>query len=243
MEQLKNLADPRLVINCIYCGKLDSTREHIPSKVFLDKPYPENLSIIGACRECNNGFSKDEEFLACLIDTMVADSIAPSSIRRASIEKILNRSPALRRSIEAAKNAIRSNVLSHPSVERIERILIKLASGHSAYELATVCRNHPASIWWSPLELLNQEQQELFDAPEIVTLVGEIGSRNMQRMKVVEIKFMSQSGEYFCQQIVLNDWIEVQPQRYRYLVSNQDSLISIRIVIGEFLAAEIVWNS
>ncbi|WP_349921866.1 hypothetical protein [Aeromonas veronii] len=242
MEQLQNLADTRLLLGCIYCGGDKGTREHVPSKVFLDTPYPENLSIIGACRECNNGFSKDEEYVACLIEAVVAGSAEPSAIRRSNIANILERSPALRNRIEASKT-ISSGVSFHPEVERIERVLVKLALGHAAYELAQECRDHSASIWWYPLDQLNQEQREEFDAPEVVTLLGEIGSCGMQRLQVVEIKLASLSGEDISKKIILNDWVEVQPQRYRYLASDQGKVISIRIVIGEYLAAEITWDA
>ena len=45
---------------CIYCGKPSNTREHCPSKVFLEKPYPDDLPVLPACFECNNSFSSDE---------------------------------------------------------------------------------------------------------------------------------------------------------------------------------------
>lgn len=27
---------------CIYCGSISDTREHVPSKIFLSKPYPKS---------------------------------------------------------------------------------------------------------------------------------------------------------------------------------------------------------
>lgn len=52
---------------CIYCGNPAETREHVPSKAFLIEPFPENLSTIPACFECNNGYSGDEKYLACFL--------------------------------------------------------------------------------------------------------------------------------------------------------------------------------
>ena len=43
---------------CIYCGAKSDSREHCPSKVFLSKPYPDNLPVLPACIKCNNGFLK-----------------------------------------------------------------------------------------------------------------------------------------------------------------------------------------
>ena len=48
---------------CIYCGAESGTREHVPSKVFLDEPYPEDLPVLPACFNCNNGFSDDEAYV------------------------------------------------------------------------------------------------------------------------------------------------------------------------------------
>jgi hypothetical protein len=45
MEQLKSYADNRLVNGCVYCGGPEETRDHVPSRVFLDPPYPENLIL------------------------------------------------------------------------------------------------------------------------------------------------------------------------------------------------------
>lgn len=37
--------------------------------------------------------------------------------------------------------------------------------------------------------------------------------------------------------------IAVQPGRYRYLASTDTSKIMLRIVLGEYLACEVVWDS
>lgn len=63
---------------CIYCDVTATTKDHVPSKTLLEKPYPNNLMTIDACSDCNKSFSLDEEYflnvLAFLSDspTMVA---------------------------------------------------------------------------------------------------------------------------------------------------------------------------
>src|SRR5689334_904074 len=104
MEQLKNYADDRLINGCIYCGDREETRDHVPSRVFLDAPLPENLPVVGACLACNNGFSRDEEYLACLIESAIVGSTDPDHMRRPGVASILRRAPALRARIEAAKS-------------------------------------------------------------------------------------------------------------------------------------------
>ena len=45
--------------NNSYCGAYPDTRDHVPSKVLLDEPYPPDLPVIGACQRCNTSYSLD----------------------------------------------------------------------------------------------------------------------------------------------------------------------------------------
>ena len=53
---------------CVYCGDKADTREHCPSKAFLNKPYPTDLPTVPACKQCNNGFSADERYTSAYIN-------------------------------------------------------------------------------------------------------------------------------------------------------------------------------
>lgn len=44
MEQIPCYGDEREQCGCLYCGEEIETVEHCPSKVFLGKPYPNNLA-------------------------------------------------------------------------------------------------------------------------------------------------------------------------------------------------------
>ena len=68
MQQLRCYGDDRNKGFCVHCGGPSETVDHVPSKVLLDEPYPENLMAASACRKCNNDFSIDEEYLACLLE-------------------------------------------------------------------------------------------------------------------------------------------------------------------------------
>ncbi len=41
--------------------------------------------------------------------------------------------------------------------------------------------------------------------------------------------------------LVINDWIDVQDDRYRYLAIDDADGVSIKIVVGEYLACEVAW--
>src|SRR3954452_20896773 len=101
MEHLDSYADARLVVGCIYCHGDTDTREHVPSRILLDEPYPENLPVLPACAECNNSFSLDEQYFACLIECARTGSV--DAAERPKIRRILAESPALAARIMQAR--------------------------------------------------------------------------------------------------------------------------------------------
>ncbi|SOE65391.1 hypothetical protein SAMN05446635_2674 [Burkholderia sp. OK233] len=195
LDQLNSFADGRLIVGCIYCGGLENTREHVPSRVFLDAPFPENLPVVGACRSCNNGFSLDEEYFACLVESVIAGSTDPKHIKRPGVANILRRTPTLRARIEAAKTCVHGQTHFAIEPERVKNVVVKLARGHAAYELSQPCKNEPSSVWWHPLVLMDEAHRDEFESSHVVESYGEIGSRGMQRLLVAQFTLQSDSGE------------------------------------------------
>ena len=91
MDQINGFVDERQKAWCIRCGAwigdVDTNRDHVPSKVLLRKPYPENLPVVATCVACNNGFSADEEylhlFLHCVLTRFHGPGAAPGRQGRA----------------------------------------------------------------------------------------------------------------------------------------------------------------
>jgi hypothetical protein len=56
-------------VTCVYCSQARAvTTEHVVAKSFFPRPRPSNLWTTPACRECNSGIQKDEDyFLATLM--------------------------------------------------------------------------------------------------------------------------------------------------------------------------------
>jgi 5-methylcytosine-specific restriction endonuclease McrA len=56
--------------NCTYCRRPlhvdDETIDHIPPKAIVPAPARNNIIRVPACRACNNGFARDDEFLMSL---------------------------------------------------------------------------------------------------------------------------------------------------------------------------------
>lgn len=241
VDQLKDLADGRLISGCVYCGGRQDTRDHVPSRVFLDSPFPENLPVVPACRECNNGFSSDEEYLACLLEAVIAGSTDPDRIERRQVANILRRSAGLRARIESSKHQVDDQTAFHVDGARIENVLLKLARGHACFELSTPCHNNPRSLRWWPLLMMSAEERDAFDASQVIEMFGEIGSRQTQRLLVTQLTLRSPSGELSSVGLIVNDWVDVQEGRYRYLAIHERDEITIKIILREYLACEISW--
>jgi hypothetical protein len=67
---------------CVYCGTdKDITVDHVPPKLLLTRPYPENLITVPACFPCNQSFQKDDEYMRTLlcIDVRASKNTAAQS--------------------------------------------------------------------------------------------------------------------------------------------------------------------
>ena len=230
MDQLRDYADSRLLNGCICCGGPAETREHVPSRCLLEQPYPDNLPVVGSCASCNQGFSKDEEYLVCLVESALCGSTDPDKIKRPSVARMLRNSPALRARLEFA-------VEGH----RIANVMLKLARGHAAFELSLPCRSKPDHFWWGPVSELSSDARETFDAAHVQQLFGEVGSRGLQRTLVTHVTLQSESGEQSELRLLVTDWVDVQQDLYRYLAINDVGGLVIRIVVAEYLACEVAW--
>ncbi|MDO6825609.1 hypothetical protein [Marinobacter sp. 1_MG-2023] len=228
MEQITNFGDQRTLAYCAFCGGKTGTRDHCPSRVFLDQPFPENLPVVPACVECNSSFSIDEEYLACLISCVLAGSTDPDKIGREKIAKILKRKQALRSKIESSISVVEGNTIFEPEHNRVKAVLTKLAQGHALFELHESVAREPDDISVFPMLALTEQQRMDFEQPVAAEVWPEVGSRAMQRMLTGQDT--DQSG-----------WIVVQPNMYRY-VASAVGYIEVRIVINEYIGCVAQWE-
>jgi hypothetical protein len=121
---------------CVFCGGAPETRDHVPSRVLLDEPLASQLPVVDACSACNVGFSLDEQYLACYLECVIGGTTDPVELRRPKIVRILEKTPALRDRIESSRRADPAGrTVWQPEIDRVRRIIVKLARGHVAYEL------------------------------------------------------------------------------------------------------------
>jgi hypothetical protein len=228
MKQIPVYGDERTLGFCAFCGGGTGTRDHCPSRVFLDEPYPENLPVVPACSVCNAGFSEDEEYFACLVSCVIAGSTDPDSMHREKAKRILKTKPALRARIEQSRSIINGIDYFKPEDNRVRAVVTKLAQGHALYELHESCAQSPDSITYTPLLCLSEAQRHAFENPEPQEVWPEVGSRAMHRAIIGT-------------DVSLGGWLDVQAGRYRFHAS-QGCGIDVRIVIHEYLACHVHWE-
>lgn len=234
MKQLPDYGDKRQAMMCAHCGAATGTRDHVPSKSLLDEPYPENLPVVPACVVCNTGFALDEEYVACAIDyALCGGGRCPPP--RAKVRRILEAKPALAARLEQAYQIASAEGVLSVETDRVRRVILKLARGHALYELHEPQIGAPSFCGFAPLATCSSEQRDAFEAPAASPSIWpEVGSRAIQRLLVVHSRAS--------REVMAPGWIDVQPERYRYLAF-VGSAVTVRMVLSEYLACEVVWSA
>jgi hypothetical protein len=226
MQQIKNLGDRRQTETCLYCGGSTETREHAPSRIFVDEPYPSNMPTVYACRKCNNSYSLDEEYVACLIECARAGGVGKEHIEREKVLRILNEKPKLLARLKSALKSTKEGTSFTIEVDRVKRVLLKLAQCHILYEQNEPRREEPVRFEFGTFDQMSTESKDYFEVMPKIGLLPEVGSRAMQRL------FVSESN-------VGMPWTEVQEDRYRYVTP---TVGLVRMVFSEYLWCEIAWE-
>ena len=210
---------------CCYCGlEIGTTRDHVPSKILLDKPYPENLMTVPCCKDCNNSFSADEEYVAALIEKSWNGCLDDDFIEREAVRRSLRHSESIRARLSNLFQKSNNGMLYLNFEEgRLENVIRKTALGLGRYECGKVFSVRKI------LSLLrdNLEEREL--------ALFEFGMVRHERYPEVGSRLLAQvveSGN------VLNaEWKIVQPNRFRYMIRQRRTSVEIRLVFSECFIA------
>ena len=235
LRQIREYVDERLKGACIHCGgwlsKTNKSRDHVPSKSLLRKPYPDNLPVVEICRACNSRFGKDEEYAAAFLGAVLAGSTEPHRQRGPVGRGILLRNEQLRSSIERAKTEFRTigetRTVWTPDARRFEQVIVKNARGHVYFEFGEPVFDEPTNVMARPLIGLTEEERAIFELADAGPGWPEVGSRMLTR--VVEGQDLS------------NGWVVVQEGVYRYAVTQTGAFV-VKMVMAEYLAAEVIWS-
>jgi hypothetical protein len=186
------------------------------------------------CRECNNGFSLDEQYAVTFLSCVLAGTTEPEWQPNASAARALAAGPALRASIEQARTDFvtqggDTQTVWKPDFPRFERVILKNARGHAYFEHGEPMPEAPAHVWAYPLQCLTPAEKDQFEGLNDrgrLAAWPEVGSRMMTRV------ITGQDMEA--------GWVVVQDGVYRYAV-HQEGGLRVRSVLYEYLATEVLW--
>lgn len=205
---------------CCYCGDFADTVDHVPSKVFLDKPYPENLPVVHCCKKCNEQFSLDEEYVAVLLECVRWQTFDIEQFKREKVRKIVEHNPAILQTVRETVNPLLDGHLSIDTENtRLNKVSTKLIAGHLRYEGLDQWFLHDGlDISFYQDIHANQVFYHRFHSPIFSGLLPEVGSRAL--ITLVE---NGNAG---------SPWLKVQSGQYEYCVSPDNS--EVRIIIQDF---------
>lgn len=217
---------------CVYCYEKADSREHLPSKIFLNEPYETELAILPSCTSCNNSYSENEQYLACLIDYVQYKLHNYEIVKRNKIQRAFNARPHIKKEFENLTKYTDDGNLDYIEFnhDKVKNILLKLSIGHATYSLSAIHLGEPVAINYKFATQLTKEEINNFNSEPTNDVIPELGSRE---------------GTYIT---ILNDgtpittWKIIQNGQYRFLAYQDKSSTNIRIVIGEYFYSEVIWN-
>jgi len=231
MIQRNKFSDIRLDKICVYCGGTANTRDHVPSKVLLDEPFPENIHNVPCCYDCNQGFSTDEEYFACIVECLTHNSVGIEDLSRPKIKRILSSKSHLYRKIVDSVREIDKERIFEIDDLAFRKILLKLARGHAAFEISEPQLSDPYSLIYKSVQSMTVEENKSFFSLLELEKYPEVGSRLMQ-----QIAFDPNN-------IPFSIWVSVQDDNYAYMINSGFTQLTVRLLIANFIVAEIIWKN
>ena len=125
---------------------------------------------------------------------------------------------------------------------RVERILLKLAIGHAAYELSELLFDD----WKGCLETIEYVWRHQIDesdwyslsAPVVIKegVLPEVGARSYRNVYIAEA--IDEDGKS-----MLMDWNEVQVGSYKYIAYYDNEKLIVKMIIKNLLYSQIVFSN
>ena len=228
MKRYDLFHDDRLGGTCFHCGgSFPDTVDHVPPKVFLDKPYPDNLITVPSCRECNSDTSHDEQYVASQIEVAVCGTTDPRHLKRQKISKTLECKPLLRKKLARAATVNDGVYTVLPELERVNQVLEKIARGLWRFDTAQDTADLKATVHCdvAPLSADVKDVFFLSSTPGL-SAWGEIGSRGFIRSQCGGEESSYGPG-----------WEDVQLGRFSCSVDSGGD--RVRMIFSDYLHADV----
>src|SRR3546814_4286014 len=137
-------------------------------KSLLVKPRPHHLPVVTICRDCNNGFSRDQQYAVTFLSCVLAGATDHERQRNSSAARALTESAALRAMIDRTKSEFPTagggtRIVWQPDTDRMNRVIVKNARGHVYFEYGEPKMEAPLHVWARPLESMSEYELAEFE--------------------------------------------------------------------------------
>ncbi len=184
------------------------------------------------CEKCNQGSSKDEVYVACVIDAALHGTVIDASLLRPKVAAALRHSqPLTDRLRQAERRASDGKCIGFDCEPvRMRRVLEKIARGLVAFEDGDAQVGSDAEVVWSALgQMTAQARSAFMNAPS--QLLPEVGSRAF--IHLTKTGFDSP-----------RQWTTLQPGRFSFLVDRPlEGALGVRMLFSEYLAGQCVFSA
>jgi len=215
---------------CLYCGDNANTRDHAPSKVFIDENFMGFLPTVPSCSKCNNSYSVDEEYVANWIEILSRKCISEYK-RRTKTDRALARNSKLKEKLSQQIVSDAGGLRFGFDRKSFENIFRKLATAHVGYEIDALKAKSEPLIAINFAFLMSKDGLTNFNSMPKLDYAPEIGSRACSEIVVTVFEDDLETSLF---------WKIVQPEKYRYSVSIVEN-IEVKIVVNELIYVSIVW--
>jgi hypothetical protein len=107
---------------CVYCGRQKKlTVDHVPPKLFLERPFPPNLLNVPSCEDCNKSFKRDDEYTRSVLAVDIrASHNKAAQFNLAAIRRSLEKPEARAFADYLTRQSRRMNILSPTGLPMVE---------------------------------------------------------------------------------------------------------------------------
>lgn len=215
---------------CVQCHAASpNTNDHVPGRAFLVKPYPNNLHSVPTCKECNEKTSKNEEYTSFIIKYLKYLECGDNEV----LDKFVTDGNQYIENCLFDSMRVDENLVPFIDIdfERVKQVVTKYAVAHINYEMSKLY-DIPDKVNIAFKSQLSEETIEQFEQVHFDEVIPEIGSRASMKIIIMPDNFSFSA---------IQTWNVVQDGYYRYII-DYDTTTRIRIVIGEILFCEVIWE-
>jgi hypothetical protein len=123
---------PRRLGLCSYCGAPATTKDHVVARCLLEEPFHNtiNLPTVPSCKDCNNRYSRDEEYLLAILSSC---GFTPKLLSKVNdggvVDRMLTRDVKMDDRLNKSMSVLNGRVYILPEMDVVNRVLIKIALG------------------------------------------------------------------------------------------------------------------